>query len=97
MTADCIDWSNFLRMLFFLASSLTSEPKALSMPASSTAMYPLPTIMVFFGLFVNSKKSSEVMPNSAPGISGTIGAAPQAIMIYLAARRMRPTLISFER
>jgi len=40
----------------------------LSMPASSTATYPLPTIMVLFGLFVNSKKSSEVMPNSAPGI-----------------------------
>ena len=50
------------------------------MPASSTAMYPLPTIIVLFGLFFNSKKSSEVIPNSAPGISGTTGVAPQAII-----------------
>ena len=68
----------------------------MSMPASSTATYPLPTIIVLFGLFFNSKKSSEVIPNSAPGISGTTGVAPQAIIICLAVSSTPPTLISFE-
>ena len=66
------------------------------MPASSTATYPLPTIIVLFGLLFNSKTSSEVIPNSAPGISGTTGVAPQAIIIFLAVSSTPPTLISFE-
>ena len=38
-----------LLTLLYLTMMVTSEPRALRIPASSTAMYPLPTTTVFLG------------------------------------------------
>ena len=66
--------SNCLRTFSFLTNKVVSLPKECNTPASSTEIYPAPTITAFLGCFGKaSKKSSEVIPNSLPGILGIEG------------------------
>ena len=68
----------------------TSLPSARSIPASSTAMYPLPVTTVRRGHSSSSKKPSEVIPSSAPGVGGTEGTPPVATTTWSAVRRTPP-------
>ena len=56
-----------------------SVPSPWKMPAISTPMYPEPITAARAGCSSRSKKPSEEMQCSAPGIAGIVGAPPQAM------------------
>ena len=66
------------------ATSVTDDPSARNTPASSTPMYPPPTMATRRGSASRPKNSSEVMPSAAPGTGGTIGLPPVAMTIWSA-------------
>mmetsp|Transcript_60061 Transcript_60061/g.190800 ORF Transcript_60061/g.190800 Transcript_60061/m.190800 type:complete len:239 (-) Transcript_60061:689-1405(-) len=62
----------------------TSEPMDLKIAANSSAMYPPPITTIFLGRAGSSRASSEVIPSSAPGTSGTKARPPTATRMCLA-------------
>lgn len=55
-------------------------PRALKIPANSTAMYPAPTTTALLGSSLRSKKPSESKPSSAPSmLVGLVGVPPTAM------------------
>mmetsp|Transcript_33091 Transcript_33091/g.64921 ORF Transcript_33091/g.64921 Transcript_33091/m.64921 type:complete len:206 (-) Transcript_33091:314-931(-) len=63
---------------------VVSDPNALRMPAISTAIYPAPTTATLAGTSERSKKPSELIVCSMPGISGMAGFPPTAMQMCLA-------------
>mmetsp|Transcript_11601 Transcript_11601/g.24299 ORF Transcript_11601/g.24299 Transcript_11601/m.24299 type:complete len:204 (-) Transcript_11601:512-1123(-) len=69
-----------------------SAPEALKMPANSTAMNPPPITTTFLGTSSSVSASSEVIPNSAPGMFNLFAVPPVAIrMLDAVTLRVEPS------
>ena len=79
-----ISRSKPVKTLFDLRTISTLAPSELKIPANSRAIYPPPTIIIFFGHALRSKASFDEITSSFPGKSGIKGLPPTAIRILLA-------------
>ena len=74
---------------------MTSTPNPLKIEANSTAIYPPPSIRIFFGNFFKSNASSDVIILSDALNCNFLGFVPTAIKNDLACIKFLPTINVF--
>mmetsp|Transcript_6781 Transcript_6781/g.30570 ORF Transcript_6781/g.30570 Transcript_6781/m.30570 type:complete len:207 (+) Transcript_6781:589-1209(+) len=83
-TVSRTSWSNPRRGRSARYTMSVLDPRPWKIPANSTAMYPPPMTTTRLGWCSNASASSEVMPSSAPGMSGFHALPPGARRMVLA-------------